>query len=82
MDAENPVSVEGMDGWTRSMQGDMHIDIEEDRLLNMTKETMMLLTFDSLNDAQQLYKNYARVNGFGIRMDDIYRNKHGEALSR
>ena len=82
MDPGKPLCTEGMGGSAVLMHGGLHVDTEEQQLLGITKDSMMSLTFESLDEAQQFYKKYARVNGFGIRMDDIYKNRHGEALSR
>ena len=82
MDEVKPMCMENMAGPTTSMDADIDIDAEEEQLLNITREKLMSLTFDSLHDAEQFYKKYARVNGFGIRKDDIYKNRYGEPLSR
>ena len=50
-------------------------DMKQKFLLNVTKETVMHMEFGTLEDAKQFYKKYAHVKRFGVKLDDIYRNK-------
>ena len=49
----------------------------DEAIIYMTKDDVMPMHFATFGDAEQFYKAYARVHGFGIRMDALIKNKHG-----
>ena len=55
---------------------------EEELLVHLTKEAVMGMEFATLEDVENFYRKYACVRGFGVQLDDIYKNRHGEAQSR
>ena len=58
--------------------GPSNTRVDDEAILNMTKDDVMSMHFATLGDAEQFYKAYARVHGFGIRMDALLKNKHGQ----
>ncbi len=73
--ASGSSSVAGIDGSTNPLQDDEIIG-------NLTRDSVLSMQFDTLGDAERFYLAYARCHGFGIRMDALLKNKHGEPTAR
>ena len=55
---------------------------DEEALVSMTKDDVLSMQFATLSDAEHFYKAYVRVKGFGMRLDTLIKNKHGEPTTR
>ena len=62
--------------------GPSNLRVDDEAILNMTKDDVMSMHFVTLLDAEQFYRVYACVHGFGIRMDTLLKNKHGQPTAR
>ena len=66
----------------RTVQGQLGNIQDEELHVNVTNETILQMEFETLQDAEKFYKEYAHVKGFGMRLNDIYQNKDGEPQAR
>ena len=57
---------------------DVEVDNEHQMLMNTTKEKIMEMEFVSLAKAKQFYKKYDRFKGFGVQLNNVYKNKERE----
>ena len=55
---------------------------DEEAMVSMTKDDVMSMQFATLGDTEHFYKAYTRVKGFGIRLNALIKNKHGEPTTR
>ena len=55
---------------------------DDESIIHMTKEDAMSMYFVTLGDAEKFYKDYTHVHGFGIRMDRILKNRHGQLTAQ
>ena len=55
---------------------------DEKQLDELTDKEVFQMTFDSHEDGEIFYNAYAKVKGFSVRKDNIYRDKSGIVKSR